>query len=126
MRIWKEITDGSYIIWISKVKDSTAALNYVLGYVSKVDKSNVDKKLYLSVTKGIKLLQFFGTWVKMKIEKKPVECKQCHKSEWVLDLLLLPKFFCEDVWSDYAKNKGGPNIEAEIEENQLYFAENFY
>lgn len=125
MRIWKEITDGSYIIWISKVKDSTAAMNYVLGYISKVDKSNVDKTLYLKVVKGIKLLQFFGTWVKMHVQKKPCTCKMCQGTEWMLDLMLLPKFFNDYDWFSPLNKKEAEDDALIIEDNQLYFSENF-
>jgi hypothetical protein len=93
---WKQITGGSYIIWISKVHDSKNAVNYVLGYISKSEKSNVNKEDFLRVMHGIKLVNFFGTWVKMKAEKKPCICPKCQATEWVIDYQLNPKFFTEE------------------------------
>lgn len=79
---WKEVSEGSYICWISKVKDSEYALGYVLKYVSKVEKSNIPAEEYLKAFKGIKLVQMFGTWTRGSIPREKAKCRFCGNSKF--------------------------------------------
>ena len=116
LKCWKKVTSGSFIIWISKVKDSAQAMNYVLGYISKSEKSNVPHDELLKATKGVKLVQFFGTWCKMKVPKKPLKCEQCGDSCWVLEIMLSPKFWHDCAWDDIARSKPPPAYESSVDD----------
>jgi len=92
-RIWKQITSGSYICWISRCKDSSAVFAYMAKYMTKTDLGGIESSEYLAVFKGIKLLQCFGLWTKLKKIKEVYCCSNCHFSDWMpmdyLNVLLM-------------------------------------
>ena len=91
MKLWKDVTGGSYIVHLSRIYDTEKSFSYVLSYVSKVEKGNIDSNEYAETFKGIKLVQFFGYWCKLKSPKIPVVCTACKCQHWVSewDIILL-------------------------------------
>lgn len=80
---WAKITGGSYIIHVTRAQNARGAMDYLAKYISKIEKGNIKKEQYEAAFKGVKLLQYFGSWYKLeKIESKPI-CKKCGKSDWI-------------------------------------------
>ena len=83
MNGWKRATKGSYIVYIERPQEAKKVSEYMLDYVTKVEKSNIPKEQYSEVLKGIKLVQFFGIWTKGKSIKLKAVCPFCHTSNWM-------------------------------------------
>jgi hypothetical protein len=83
--LWKQVTGQSYIIWLSALKDASNAFSYLLDYVTKCEVGNISKEEYDSTFKGVKLVQFFGSWTKIHGIKTKCKCKNCKKSNWVME-----------------------------------------
>lgn len=80
--LWKKVTGDSYVVWISRIYDAEKSFAYVLKYISKVEKGNIDKTLYATAFKGIKLVQFFGTWCRLTGTKEKIKCPICQGDDW--------------------------------------------
>jgi len=100
--LWKKITGESYIVWLSSISDASGAFNYLLDYVGKVEKGNIKREDYDRAFKGIKLVQFFGTWTKIKGIKLSCKCKKCKESDW-----LMPWEYKWDFKDHYIAQGGG-------------------
>jgi len=92
---WKKVTQGSYIVYIERPKEIKNTTNYVLDYVTKVEKSNIPKHEFAEVMKGIKLVNFFGCWTKGKSIKLSQECAICHKNNWLSPFDV--ERYCHDI-----------------------------
>ena len=93
---WKYITGDSYIIWISGVRDSQNSFDYLLDYVTKSETGNIPREVFAREMKGIKLVQFFGVWTKIKGIIKKSKCKICNASNWI------SQFDCGEFYTCYA------------------------
>lgn len=92
---WKEITGGSYIVYLKDVKTPDKAIRYLLSDFSgrpRIRQS--DEGIYDSVFKGSRLVQPFGKYRTVKL-KVPFKCPDCGSEYWAMleDLLGEKKVF---------------------------------
>lgn len=92
-RIWKKVTNGSYIVWIKRCRDLKKSMDYLLYYISKIEKGNIPESDFVKAFKGIKLIQFFGIWCRLKGCVEKALCKLCGSTDWI-------------SWFDYMSPKG--------------------
>ena len=59
---WASITGGAYIIHVTRAQNARGAMDYLAKYISKIEKGNIKKEQYEAAFKGVKLLQYFGSW----------------------------------------------------------------
>lgn len=99
---WYDITKGSYIIHVKKATDAKGSMNYLAKYISKVESGQIGLDQYEMAFKGIKLLQYFGSWYKLTTVKLSPICKKCGSSDWLQDRFVKSdksnSYFHREAW----------------------------
>ena len=81
--IWREVTKGSYIIKINRVKTPYRAIAYLLADFT--NEFRIDMKyatIYDAVFKGARLVQPFGNLARAKL-RVPFKCPICGCTDWI-------------------------------------------
>lgn len=79
---WREITGGSFIVWIEKVNNVRDGVKYLLSDFLQAPRIRPeDKGVYEEVFRGSRMIQFFGKYRSIKLRAKH-ECPKCGGHKW--------------------------------------------
>lgn len=88
--LWREITNGAFIVYITKVQTHKATFNYILSYLSKQQKIDPKYRFILAeFFDQFRTIQTFGDWYfktdsQTVQDLKPTVCPHCGKADcWV-------------------------------------------
>jgi hypothetical protein len=82
VRLWSEITGGSFIVDIADVKTPEKAIRYLLAdFNGRPRIRPEDFNKYNEIFKGSRLVQPFGIYRKLKI-RVPYKCPECGCTSW--------------------------------------------
>ncbi len=95
---WRDITGGSYIVDVKRVKDAQKAIRYLLAdFSGKPRIRPQDCATYDAIFKGSRLVQPFGAYRSVKL-KVPFRCPACGNTDWVTFEWIEERARCE--WGD--------------------------
>lgn len=98
-RDWIHYTKTSPVVDIKKAFCIRGGLKYVMKYLGKPATVGDYKDAYNLIMKGRRLVQPFGTWYDMKLEKEPYVCPDCGSVHWISEFQV--RLYSKIAWQFY-------------------------
>ncbi len=98
---WEKVS-GNPVVDVRKAFSPKSGLRYILKYVSKPPEVAGRYDLYDEILKGFRMVQPFGLWFGMEVEKPVLTCPFCKGDSWI------SSYQMEKYWEELEGKARGP------------------